>query len=618
MKAVPINAPSPHGASFNRVDCKKIHCSWHRPCRTVWLNFGNREVAKKACDRFNSGMYKVLDEQVTTSGPKESPSSGNSWSRNPLAWTLILTDVPAMASKAEITKHIPAAFQPRHVELGKKSYDVHIGEANDVIKSKFTEIGPLEWWQDATELGGKRAKAKARFADENDARHAVEVLNGTALPFNQSGKLTMQLIHSSRVKISERIYGAVRDKIDEQRQGWLSEHLLFIPFDAVGGFRVLKIEGEDRNKVARAKATLENILDGQIAAYDGRTLWDPSLRTNGNLYVRVKELETTLGIVIVRNKRQSRLEVYGQAQKVDEAQRLLAELIQRDSSHGKTIELDRQQFKWACQGGFKLISSAIGDRAVTFDVVSNPKRIIVTGSESQYQTAMRMVTERKQFQLIKTDDSDEKDCAICWTEAEDPVRTSCNHIYCTDCFQDFCFSGATGESDLYVRCEGDSSRCMSVLPLPELQEKLPSSVFEDLLEAAFKSYVRHRPQEFSYCPTPDCVQVYRISSTLNPSTFTCPSCLVAICTKCQASHPGITCADYEDIASGRSEAFELAKEALGIKDCPKCKTHIEKTYGCNHITCGGCQTHICWFCMATFNEAGSCYGHMSKEHASII
>lgn len=250
-----------------------------------------------------------------------------------------------------------------------------------------------------------------------------------------------------------------------------------------------------------------------------------------------------------------------------------------------------------------------------FDVISSLKRILVTGSDDQYQTSVQMLIERKQTQGEEIKDSDDC-CTICWTEAKHPMRTSCDHIYCTACFQDFCFSGATGESDLCVRCEGDSSTCRLVMPLTELQEKLPSSVFEDLLEASFKCYVRKRPQHFNYCPTPNCSQIYRISPASDPSTFTCPSCLVAICTRCQATHPGMTCADHKDITSGGYDAFKLAKEALGIKDCPNCKTSIEKTFGCNHITCRGCQTHICCFCMAIFREADLCYSHMKREHGS--
>lgn len=152
------------------------------------MNFGNDEIAKKVRDNFNSGVYRILDQKVTSSAPSGSPSWGFFRRyNNILAWTLTLTDVPAVASEADVTKHIPIAIRPLHVELGKKAYEVAISGANATIKSELAKVGLLELWEDATGLGGKRAKAKARFANEDDARRAVDTLNGTPLPLTRRG-----------------------------------------------------------------------------------------------------------------------------------------------------------------------------------------------------------------------------------------------------------------------------------------------------------------------------------------------------------------------------------------------------------------------------------------------
>lgn len=134
----------------------------------------------------------------------------------------------------------------------------------------------------------------------------------------------------------------MQDQIEVQKQGWSREHLVFIPYDAVGGFRVLKLEGKDTGSVARAKATLERILDGQVATHEGVVLWDSSFQSNGALYGSIKALEASQGIVIVRNKRQSRLQMYGPAERVEEAERLLAKMIQIGSRKGKAIALDKE------------------------------------------------------------------------------------------------------------------------------------------------------------------------------------------------------------------------------------------------------------------------------------
>ena len=61
-------------------------------------------------------------------------------------------------------------------------------------------------------------------------------------------------------------------------------------------------------------------------------------------------------------------------------------------------------------------------------------------------------------------------------------------------------------------------------------------------------------------------------------------------------------------------------EQLGIRPCPRCSTNIEKILGCNHMTCVGCQTHICWFCMSDFglNNGALVYDHMRKEHGNRL
>ena len=66
------------------------------------------------------------------------------------------------------------------------------------------------------------------------------------------------------------------------------------------------------------------------------------------------------------------------------------------------------------------------------------------------------------------------------------------------------------------------------LSLEELQKHLPSTTFEDVLQASLQSYIRRRPKEYRYCPTPDCDYCYRATNTTNLRT--CPKCLKDTCT----------------------------------------------------------------------------------------
>ncbi len=263
----------------------------------------------------------------------------------------MLTDIPATASERDIIRSIPTRPRPFQVELGQLSYDTDIHTANAQIKSKLLAVGPLEWWEDASEAGGKRAKARARFESQDDARQAVEQLNQSPVPFNTGAKLTLQLVHSARLKVSEQIYDKVKEQIETANRTWKSQYLTFLAYDPARGYRVVKIEGEDSKAVASAKNALEKILAGKLVVDEGKALWIPSFGMNGDAYRRIVEISKTFGVAIVRSRRQSRLHVYGSASKCEEAQQQLVDLAKENSSSGRAISLDQEQFVWRAGAG---------------------------------------------------------------------------------------------------------------------------------------------------------------------------------------------------------------------------------------------------------------------------
>lgn len=618
--AVPINVSMPQTTNHRRVDSKKVYCSWHKPTKTAWLNFGNGEIAAKVGSNFSAGTFKILHQSVQCEGPTRGAGI-----KNPLAWTLRLSDVSRLAKKDDVMRAIPSAMSPRHVELSAASYDADLPMANALIESLLLQVGPLERWEGSLEVPGKRFKAKAWFTKDADALQAVKLFHNEPLSFNKNGKFTVQLVHSARFKILARIYDAVEQELTDHKKTWASQHVLYIAYPPAQGLQVLKIEGENGGDVARAKATLERIISGEVMMKNGKPIWAPSFATNGYAYQRMKQFERELGVVIVRDKRKSQLRLLGPQLQREKVQLAIIELANAYSNSTHVIELDAQQFSWAFKGGYRAIVEAIGNDKVVLDIASNPRRILVVGSKADFSIAREILQCKQGVSGEKPESGSISDCVICWTPADNPIQTTCKHLYCTGCFEDLCFAAVN--SGPSIRCQGDAGNCSEVLLLTELQAHLSSAALEDILEAAFTTHVTRHPSDFQYCPTPDCGQIYRAArpagnngrtaETSEFPMFKCPSCLVAVCTACNVSHDGLTCAEHRDHLSGGYKALQAAKKKLGIKDCPNCSTMIEKTFGCNHMTCSACGTHICWVCLQTFPDGKQVYDHMRHKHGGI-
>ncbi|KAL7796496.1 hypothetical protein V8C37DRAFT_371908 [Trichoderma ceciliae] len=626
--ATPVAAPMPSGHNTRRVDCKKVHVSWHKAVKNVWLSFDSRDIAQEVSDMFSQGAYRILGQKVVVDVTPEAEYTVPRWSAsmNRLVWLVMLTEVPAAVERSDILQTIlQEGHKPRNVKMGPPSYSTDAEQASTVIRSLLTSIGTVEYWEVTLETNARRVKATARFLDESDARRAAMELDKKELPFHRKARLTVQIVYSAKFKVSSSIYTAVQSRISAQQSAWRDDNISFRAYpstDPLRRFRVLKIEGESAERVASAKAGLESLLAGVVAEEDGVGLWDPSLKANGQLYQAMKRLEGELSVIILRDRVKSELRLFGAQRSCEEAQHQLAELIRNESHSASTrvIELEPHKFFWACHGGFKKIVGRLGPEKASFDIISTPKKIIISGPLEDYDVALAIMEGREQVTEPPTgppgSDGAAQECSVCWTEAETPIKTSCGHIYCLECFESSCTVGDWAATDLAILCHGSQGNCRGVIGLEDLQEHLSSAALEDVLEQSFSSYIKRNPQQFRYCPTPDCGYIYRVTS--GSRTQICSNCLRPTCSACHEPHINMSCAEYRDIKSGGYEALLKLKKELGIKDCPTCKTPLEKISGCNHMTCTVCRAHICWVCMMTFSEGNAVYEHMVKSHGGII
>ncbi|TVY34991.1 ATP-dependent RNA helicase-like protein, partial [Lachnellula occidentalis] len=616
LNAAPISIAS------RQTNCRKVHISWHKSTRSAWLNFGNGEIAKRVAQNFNKGKYKCLGQSVRSSAPSKTPDRrGRSGSHNSVPWTIILSDVPGYASSEDIETGMKNL--PRHIELGASSYDALDAEVSVVVRSQLEEHGPLELFHLAPSHEGKRVKATAWFIDEEDARSACELNNGP-LGILKKGRLTVTLVPSAKIKVSAPIYLALKTIIDEASMTWKERHLrLFVYQDAVSRFTTLKVEGDDAKDVASARKTLDDILRGVVLTDGQHEIGSSLFNSNRSAYNKLKSTEKEFRIVIIRDKTKRHLLYHGAPEKMHQVVRQITDILREESSSIFEIALyDDHQFSWTIRGGFKSIVQELGKDVAVFDVVS--RKIIINGTQQQFDAALSIMNGEHH---VKThtlpEHKSEGECPICLAtdDIEIPVETSCKHTYCLECFEGCCkHAASTSTNQFQIKCAGDGGECRKVFDLPELKNHVSSSVFEDIFISSFTEYIGRHPEDFHYCKGVDCGFVYRCTPAANskPLLYACSNCPQRLCTSCHEDwHGGHTCAEYKDLISGGYEALENLIMELGIKACPKCKTLMEKTEGCNHMSCLACKAHICWVCMAVFETSKPCYDHMSEVHGGI-
>ncbi|KZP08461.1 hypothetical protein FIBSPDRAFT_901272 [Athelia psychrophila] len=169
--------------------------------------------------------------------------------------------------------------------------------------------------------------------------------------------------------------------------------------------------------------------------------------------------------------------------------------------------------------------------------------------------------------LPRTGDTGEATCHVCHDVVTSPIKLGCGRAYCSACIRHFLTSAST----FPLVCMGDEDTCHVPIPIPVFQRFLPIQQLTNLLETAFITHIDHQPQDFKYCTTPDCRQVYRCNTSDTASIIHCPSCLSCVCSAChEEGHEGMTCAERK-LNNDPEEQERLTDDFAiqsGFKKCP--------------------------------------------------
>ncbi|KAI0874852.1 hypothetical protein GGS24DRAFT_489748 [Hypoxylon argillaceum] len=602
LKAVPVPPKLPPWASTRRARCNKLNLKWTSPRSECRLFFATRAAALRVSRKFNRGDYKVRNTHADCDVPMLTPLGD--------LYSVTLSGLPYRCSEEMVEDSIIDHFDAPLGTIMQRRVSWEKETASS-IKELLNEVGPIDSMTEPHEHNGRCWTTFVRFKQDCDAQEAARIIEKKSYNLPYDVNLTAKLLYTSTFKMSEDVYRHLKprledclEELDAPRMNVLSR----------GTNIVLSLDSWSPEEVVKYANSIEGILAGDvIEGTDGRPFWVPQLACNGPASKILKEIQRKYEVLLLPNRSKREVRCFGDPWKRTIIQAEVDRTLTEDAQNRHTIDIDDAGFSWLCKTGFNLLKTMVGDKVVSLNVTSTPKKLVITGSDEEYCEILALL-EMSNVSFAVKEVKSEESCSICFTPADEPVVLGCGHAYCTDCFKGLCRNG-TAQADMSVSCAGAEDKCKNAIPLREIRAHTDSATFEQLLESSFSTYIARRPDQFHYCPTPDCGYIYRPAGTSAASLWhMCTKCLQRICRSCHVNHDGKRCDEHRAF-----QAFEAYKHEnrSNVKDCPKCKTTVEKIDGCNHMQCGGCNIHLCWVCLQTFDGSPACYVHMHEVHGGI-
>lgn len=225
-------------------------------------------------------------------------------------------------------------------------------------------------------------------------------------------------------------------------------------------------------------------------------------------------------------------------------------------------------------------------------------------------------------------------CEICGDICLELLHNDCDHAFCKVCWEEYLRSKVTEGKVVNIPCPGFG--CEEYIAQEMVTRLLPTELTNKFTRFDIGAFVESNPQT-RWCPHPGCERAVHLklsnetqagsleepslsseSSTTSSDTtprnvdcgaghFFCWSCS-------EDAHDPCNCETWKawrnkigSLKEGNNmegPASVLAERASSeawiakfSKPCPKCKRAIQRSDGCNHMTCFKCSHDFCWVCL---------------------
>ncbi|EJD47334.1 hypothetical protein AURDEDRAFT_113447 [Auricularia subglabra TFB-10046 SS5] len=604
-------APAPAaGPASQRTTAVKL--VWDQPTHNAVLGYRSSEFAHRKAMAINGRSFDGVRLAAFYQDERQ-PS-------------VVIPDLPFSADPEALR----ALGRADNITFTAPSYQM--GPARTALQALLSKHGPLESFYILPHLpGDNKVRAVACFTRSEHLEAAMSALHGTRQACVAASRVWFHRAYSIKYSIPAAHFAVIKERINQLRIDQRTFTSLRVIEPTAGSSQkdvILQMQTEDPAHVARLKAAVESITNGQVLRdADGRILWDTSFFSGDACRLFLQSLNDEGKVYVTSDPKQRRLNICGPPNDIADASKRILWRYGAYRDDRRTVTICDQSFRHFAKGGLSALQATLGkdnihlniaDRLLVFrcsdEEVANVRRVANHISHGRSGLAEKRSRKGKQ--------SNGAVCPVCRSEVTELVHLPCGHDYCAPCLQLCLVSSSSSEARVFpLQCIAPSSlpmppglpikrppTCDAPVPVSVIRRLLQPDEETALLDASFTAHVYAHPGVYKFCPTPDCDQVYHVAPPGAPSVFTCPGCLASTCTACHSAHPGLTCARH------RSSLVAHTHRPDAIKRCPSgCGALLQKQDGCNHVQCPICKVHMCWICLQMFPNGGV-YEHISSVH----
>ncbi|KAF8745367.1 hypothetical protein RHS02_01524, partial [Rhizoctonia solani] len=587
-----------------------VKVTWFAPTSTVYVTYATAKYAMEKVKEMNGRTFMNRRVNMTPMFPEKESNSENAreQAREAGGYMVRITGLmgdPEMDKLRRFVRSNDVVVHP--------NYSSEAGLPK--LREELADVAPLESFRlMPNRRDDLKFHAMAQYTTPAAAAAAVKVFEGRKGDYLGNSPIWVSRHLTVRYSISSKLAEVLQGEINKLHSWAIDDPDLYVrqtEDQHKPGFIQLLLAGNDTRQLVAAKSQLDRALGGvPLSTVDDVKIWDTYFTTEEGASF-LESVAKSCKICARADKRTNSILLFGPRYAREEASQQLRAKLVSHSRLRRIVRLQKSVFTRLAKGGITILRDLVGKGSLYVDLLD--ETLTFYGDDEvvrRVQQALDLMYSETGSKLRR-----KSDCVVCFCRPEKALLFSCGHHYCKSCFSQYVASAAENRT-LPLLCVGDGCKAPIPLSMITLHANQPDQ--EALFYTAFQAYVTAHPDQYRYCPTPDCQYIYRVGP--EDATVQCRLCLSNICTHCHVEqHEGITCADYkashDDSEIQRS--FDRWRATHNVKPCPNCSAPIEKIAGCNHMMCSACRTHMCWVCLAGFAKGDEVYDHMRKKHGGI-